>query len=186
MSTHSTTAAPSTHGAPVAEALLALVSERRVAAIRALGFGVLRYGLVFLLVAGGALKFTAAEAEGIRGFIEHSPFMAWMYAVLSVGAASALIGVVELALAIGIVLRRWLPLVSGLASLAAAGMFLVTWSFFFTTPGASAPGSEVGGFLVKDLILLGGSLAIAAESLAAARASKPPSRLRTGAPVPTG
>jgi uncharacterized membrane protein YkgB len=61
-------------------------------------------------------------------------------------------------------------LISGLASVASALMFAVTWSFFFTTPGASAPGSDAGGFLMKDLILLGGALVIAAEALGEARA----------------
>ena len=148
---------------------LAFLDPQRVAFVRFAGFAVLRYGLVFLLLAGGALKFAAFEAEGIRPFIEHSPFMSFMYSLLSVRAASAVIGGIELALGIGIVLRRWLPLVSGIASLGATFMFLLTWSFFFTTPGAMDPGSDVGGFLMKDLILLGGALAIAAEALSVAR-----------------
>ena len=140
-----------------------------IAFVRSLGVGVIRYGLVFLLLAGGASKFAAFEAEGIRPFIEHSPVMSWLYSALSVRAASGAIGVIEIALSVGIALRRWSPVVSGIASLAAAGMFIVTWSFFFTTPGAMAPGSDVGGFLMKDLILLGGALAVAAEALGAAR-----------------
>ena len=153
----------------VAPGPLTVLSTRRIALVRSAGFAVLRYGLVLLLLAGGASKFAAFEAEGIRPFIEHSPFFSWMYALASVRAASAAIGVVELALAIGIALRRWRPLASGLTSLAASVMFLLTWSFFFTTPGATAPGSDVGGFLMKDLVLLGASLAIAAEALEAAR-----------------
>lgn len=149
--------------------LLAFLDVQRLANIRFAGFAVLRYGLVFLLFAGGAVKFAAFEAEGIRPFIEHSPFMSWMYSVLSIRAASGIIGVVELALGMGIVLRRWFPLVSGIASLGAVLMFLITWSFFFTTPGAMAPESEVGGFLMKDLILLGAALTLAAEALGTAR-----------------
>ena len=154
---------PALRGPPV------FLDARKVAIVRSAGFGVLRYGLAFLLLAGGALKFATFEAEGIRPFIEHSPFLSWMYSVLSVRAASGVIGVIELALGVGIAVRRWAPVASGIASLAAAGVFLLTWSFFFTTPGATAPGSDVGGFLMKDLILLGGALAIAAEALCAAR-----------------
>lgn len=146
-----------------------LLDAHKVDAIRGAGVGVLRYGLVFLLLAGGALKFAEFEAEGIRPFIENSPLMSWMYGVLSVRAASGLIGVIEIAVGLGIALRRWAPALSGLASLAASFTFLLTFSFLFTTPGASAPTSEVGGFLMKDLILLGGSLAIAGEALGAAR-----------------
>ena len=149
---------------------LAFLDARKVAIVRSAGFGVLRYGVAFLLLAGGALKCASFEAEGIKPFIEHSPFLSWMYSVLSVRAASGVIGVVELAIGVGIAVRRWAPVASGIASLAAAGVFLLTWSFFFTTPGATAPGSDVGGFLMKDLILLGAALAIAAEALGAARA----------------
>ena len=145
-------------------------SVRRIAIVRSAGLSVLRYGLVFLLLAGGAVKFADFEAQGIRPFIEHSPFLSWMYSIMSVRVASGAIGIVELTLGIGIALRRWLPVVSGMASLAATLMFVLTWSFFFTTPGAMDPGSDVGGFLMKDLILLGASLAIAAEALTAARA----------------
>lgn len=153
---------------PVAPGAHPFVAPHKVAVIRGAGFAVLRYGLAFLLLAGGAVKFAEFEAEGIRPFIEHSPFMSWMYTVFSVRAASAVIGVVEIALGLAIALRRWAPALSGIASLAASFMFLLTFSFFFTTPGATAPNSEVGGFLMKDLILLGGSLAIAAEALGAA------------------
>ena len=142
------------------------LTPRRISFLRTVGFGVLRYGLVFLLLAGGSAKFAEFEAEGIRPFVLNSPFMSWMYAFFSVRAASDVIGVIEIATGLGILLRRWLPLVSGIASLAAAGMFVVTFSFFFTTPGTMAPGSDVGGFLMKDLILLGAALAIAAEALA--------------------
>jgi uncharacterized membrane protein YkgB len=63
--------------------------------------------------------------------------------------------------------RRWAPRVSGYASLAASGMFLVTLSFLLTTPGALAPTSPFNQFLLKDVVLLGASLFTAAEALAA-------------------
>ena len=154
--------------------LAVVLTARRISFLRTAGFRVLRYGLVFLLLAGGAAKFAELEAEGIRPFIANSPLMSWMYAFLSVRAASEVIGVIEIALGLGILLRRWLPRLSGIASLAAAGMFVVTFSFFFTTPGAMATGSDVGGFLMKDLILLGAALAIAAEALASAEVGATP------------
>lgn len=144
--------------------------------VRAAGFAVLRYGLVLLLVLGGAAKFATFEAEGIRPFIEHSPFMSWIYSVASVRTASAALGIIELALGIGIALRRWFPTVSGVASLGATFMFLVTFSFFFTTPGATAPDSDMGGFLMKDLVLLGAALALAAEALEASQRAGAASR----------
>jgi uncharacterized membrane protein YkgB len=61
-----------------------------------LGAVVIRYGLVLVLGWIGAMKFTAYEAEGIKGLVETSPLMSWMYKVLSVQATSNVIGVAEL------------------------------------------------------------------------------------------
>jgi uncharacterized membrane protein YkgB len=50
----------------------------------------------------------------------------------------------------------------------ASGTFVVTLSFLITTPGALSPTSPLGGFLLKDVILLGAALYPAAEALEAA------------------
>lgn len=139
----------------------------RVLVIERAGLVVLRYGLVFLLLLFGALKFTAMEAEGIRPLLANSPLMSWMYSVFSVRTASALLGVFELSVGLAIATRRFLPRVSGAASLAAAAMFVITLSFLVTTPGVLEPTSETGGFLLKDLILLGAALLTGAEALLA-------------------
>jgi len=92
-----------------------------------------------------------------------------MLAVFDVRTASAIIGVTEIVLGLGILTRRLWPRVSGLASLGASGMFLVTLSFLFTTPGVLALESPAFGFLVKDLIFLGAALYTAGEALQAPR-----------------
>ena len=46
----------------------------------------------------------------------------------------------------------------------AAGTFLVTLSFLVTTPGALSPTSPFGGFLMKDIMLLGAALFTAGEA----------------------
>jgi len=127
--------------------------------------GTLRYGLSFLLILWGAFKFTALEAQGIRPLVEHSPFMSWMYAVFSVRVTSDLFGVFEVSTGLLLALHRWLPRVSGWAGLAASGMFVITLSFLFTTPGVFDPSNETGGFLMKDILLLGAALFSASESL---------------------
>lgn len=134
--------------------------ERRLAPT---GLFVLRYGLVFLLVAIGIMKFFAFEAIAIRPLVEHSPLMSWMIDAFGLRGASALIGVSELIVGGMMLTRRWFPRVSGYGSLAAAGTFLVTLSFLVTTPNAPT------GFLMKDLILLGAALYTAGEAFAAAR-----------------
>ena len=47
-----------------------------------------RYGLAIVLLLIGLLKFTPEEAAGIQPLVAHSPFMSWMYSVLSVQAVS--------------------------------------------------------------------------------------------------
>lgn len=137
-------------------------SSRRLArAARA----VLRGGLVLFLGMWGAFKFTSFEAEGIRPLVSNSPLLSWLYPLFGIRGTSGLIGIVEVTAALLIATRRWLPLASAIGSLIAVGTFLVTLSFLITTPGVLAPDNPFGGFLMKDLILLGAALFTAAEAL---------------------
>ena len=49
-----------------------------------MGINVTRYGLVVVLMWIGAMKFTAYEAEGIMPLVVNSPFMSWLYGILSI------------------------------------------------------------------------------------------------------
>jgi uncharacterized membrane protein YkgB len=125
-----------------------------------------RYALVVVVAWIGLMKFTAYEAEGIRPFVANSPVMSWVYGLLSVQGFSAMLGVVEVAIALLIAARPFLPRASVLGSALAIGMFLTTLSFLVTTPGVwestagGFPALSVipGQFLIKDLALLGISL----------------------------
>ncbi len=134
------------------------------------GVMVSRYGLVVVLLLIGVLKFTSAEAAGIRPLIANSPLMSWMYHWLSVQAASNLIGTIEITVAILLALRPIFPRASFFGSLGAIATFLLTLSFLFSTPGAMhfSHGFPVlgnaGQFLIKDLVLLGASIWTAAEA----------------------
>ena len=99
------------------------------------GIEILRYGLVIVLLWVGGMKFTSYEAAGIAPLEMHSPLMNWLYVLMGQRNISDLLGVVEIALGVGIALRYIYPLVSGIASLLSVGMFLTTLSFLFTTPG---------------------------------------------------
>lgn len=121
----------------------------------------LRYGLVLILLWIGGMKFTAYEAEGIRPFVENSPFFAWTYPVFGVQGLSNVLGATEILVGLLIAARPWFPLVSAAGSLLAVGMFLSTLSFLVTTPGTWV--SDLGGFpavsvlgqfLIKDVALL--------------------------------
>jgi uncharacterized membrane protein YkgB len=77
----------------------------------------------------------------------------------------------EVATGILIALRPVSPKLSAVGSLAGIAIFLTTLSFLFTTPGALAPGSDAGGFLVKDIVLLGAAIYTAGEALRPAAGS---------------
>jgi uncharacterized membrane protein YkgB len=157
------------------EAHAAVASETRLLAhatrLSKLAGGLLRYGLVALLLLWGAMKFTALEAEGIRPLVEHSPFLSWVYALFGVRVGSDLIGVVEMSAAVLMCTRRFRPGLAALGSLLAAGTFLLTLSFLATTPGIFEPTNPFGGFIMKDIILLGAALFSAGEALRAAALS---------------
>lgn len=140
------------------------------------GTKIIRYGLVVILLWVGALKFTAYEAEGIQGLVANSPLMSWMYSVMSVRTAAALIGIIEIILGVLIATRPFAPKVSAIGSLGAIFMFLITLSFALSTPGVWQPGYGFpfpspmpGQFLAKDLMLLGAAVWTAGEALRAAR-----------------
>lgn len=138
-----------------------------------------RYGLVVVIGWIGMLKFTSYEAHGIEPLVANSPLMGWLYGIFSVTTFSTLLGVVEIATAVLLAVKPWLPRVSVLGSVAAIGLFLATISFLFTTPGigeASAGGfpllSMTGQFLIKDVALLGVSVWSLNDALAGIRGQR--------------
>lgn len=137
----------------------------------AAGVRIMRYGLVFLLLMWGAAKFTAFEAETIVPLVDHSPLLAWLHVALGTRLTSAVFGVFEMSAGLLIGTRKWLPRVSGYASLAAASMFVITLSFLVTTPGVLEATNFWGSFLMKDIEFLGAALFTFAEALQHRRGS---------------
>ncbi len=143
------------------------------------GAGVLRYGLVAVLLWVGLLKFTAYEAAGIEGLVAHSPLFSWALSLFGLRTLSNLIGLAEIILGLMILTRPFAPKISALGSIGATVMFLSTLSFLITTPGVWQPGYGFpfpspmpGQFLAKDLVLLGAALWTAGEALRAAGRSR--------------
>ena len=134
--------------------------------VEAVGRVLARYGLAVVVAWIGLMKFTAYEAEGISPFVANSPLMSWVYGFLSLRAFSAVLGVVEVAIALLIAARPFSPRASAVGSALAVVMFLTTLSFLITTPGVWEPSlggfpalsAIPGQFLIKDLALLGISL----------------------------
>ena len=136
-----------------------------------------RYGLVVVLVAIGAMKFTAYEAEAISGLVRNSPLMAWTYDLFSVRVLAILVGTTELSIAVMIAVKPWFAKLSVVGSALAIGMFLTTLSFMASTPGVVEPSIGFpalsvmpGQFLVKDVALLGIAIWTFEDSMSAASA----------------
>lgn len=140
--------------------------------VAALGNTLLKYSVVLVLLWIGAMKFTAYEAGAIEGLVASSPFLAWLYGVLSVQGVANLIGVIEIATALAIVAGRYFrPLAIG-GAVAAIATFVVTLSFLLTAPGWEAslggfPTLSVvpGQFLLKDVVLLAAAVALLGQAL---------------------
>ena len=148
----------------------------RDALLTRIGGPLARYGLAVVIGWIGLLKFTSYEAQGIQPLVASSPFMSWIYDVMSVTTFSMLLGVVEVSAAVLLIVKPWWPRLSAVGSLIAVGLFVATISFLFTTPGIgeeSAGGfpvlSMTGEFLIKDGALLGIAVWTLADALNAAR-----------------
>jgi uncharacterized membrane protein YkgB len=133
--------------------------------LQTVGVHLIRYGLVLVVAWIGAMKFTAYEANGIQPLVANSPFMGWVYHVVSVQAVSNVLGLAEIAIATMIALRPLAATVAAVGSGAAVVMFLTTLSFLVSTPGwepslGGFPALAVvpGQFLLKDVVLLGAAL----------------------------
>src|SRR5438105_1198715 len=77
--------------------------------VEAVGRELARYGLVVIVAWIGLMKFTAYEAEGISSYVINSPLMSWVYGFMSHRGFSAVLGVVELTIAILIAARPLSP-----------------------------------------------------------------------------
>lgn len=129
--------------------------------MKTLGNLIMRFGLVLILFWYGIFKFTPAEAKAIVDLVENSPFFSWMYKVMSIQAASNIIGLFEIITALLIVLAYWIPKLNKLAGILSTVIFLGTLSFLFTTPGMFKLVDWLyvpNGFIIKDLMLLGYSV----------------------------
>jgi|JI8StandDraft_2_1071088.scaffolds.fasta_scaffold01323_8 reactive chlorine resistance protein C len=130
----------------------------------------------------GGMKFTAYEAAGIKGLVEHSWFISWMYGFFSVQGFSNFLGVIEISVGLLILGRVISPRLSFFGGVLSAGLFMTTICMLFSTPGVIEPNlgfpaitAETGQFLLKDVGLFALSLRVALESAKALLANKRPS-----------
>ncbi len=140
--------------------------------IATFGDQVLRFSIVIVLGWIGAMKFTAYEAGAIQGLVASSPFTAWLYAMFDLQTTSNLIGSIEIATALILVLAPLHRNIAIVGTAAATVIFAVTLSFLFSTPGweqslGGFPALSVvpGQFLLKDVVLLSASIALLGRAL---------------------
>jgi len=120
----------------------------------------------------GAMKFTSYEAGAIEGLVASSPFTAWLYQVFSLQGASNLIGTIEIATAILLLIGIAHRGSAILGSLGAIATFAVTLSFMITAPawepslgGFPALSVVPGQFLLKDVVLLAAAVWLLGKAL---------------------
>ena len=130
------------------------------------------FSIALVLIWIGAMKFTAYEAGAIEGLVASSPLVSWLYSVLSIQGASNLIGTIEIATAITLLLGLRYQWAAILGALGAITTFSITLSFLFTAPGWEAnlggfPALSVvpGQFLLKDVVLLAVAITLLGKAL---------------------
>ena len=133
----------------------------------------LRWALVLVFLWFGGMKFTSYEANGIAPLIAHSPVMGWMATAFGIRGSSGVIGVLELSTAAALVAGAFVPIASALGAAMSAATYLITLTFFLSTPGVAEPtaggfpaiSAPVGQFLLKDVVLLAASLTLLSASV---------------------
>ncbi|MGV8889294.1 MAG: YkgB family protein [Pseudomonas sp.] len=143
------------------------------------GVIVIRYGLALIFLWFGGMKFTSYEATGIAPFIMNSPLVNWWHSLLGIQGTSYMLGIIEITTGILLTLYQITPRASVVGGAMAVVTFLITLTFFLTTPGVAAPmgfpaiSVHIGQFLLKDAGLLGISIWLLGESLLASAVRAP-------------
>lgn len=122
---------------------------------------ILRWVMVLIFISFGIQKFTPQSAQGIALYISNSPFIAWL-SIFGIRGEAYLLGGIELTTAALLSAGAFVPILSAIGSLMGVGTFIITWSFFFTTPGVvkwtistdPIAWNLTGEFLYKDIVLL--------------------------------
>ncbi|MFL1502702.1 MULTISPECIES: YkgB family protein [unclassified Pseudomonas] len=137
----------------------------------------MRWVLVLIFLMFGYTKWFDYEAQALIPLISNSPLLSWMYGVFGIQGASYALGTAEWAIGLSLAIGAWSSRVTLIAAAASSVTYLTTASLLLTTPGgweASAGGfPAMGGatsFLIKDLVLMAGSLVLlknAAQQLTA-------------------
>lgn len=133
----------------------------------------LRWALVIIFLWFGFMKFTSYEAMGIAPLMKNSPIMSWIPTLFGVQGASYFIGILELATAVALIVGAFNSVASALGAAMSCLTFVITLTFFLSTPGVAEPkaggfpaiSADTGQFLLKDLVLLAASACLLMASV---------------------
>lgn len=145
----------------------------RARTVEGLGHGIALAGVVLPLLLIGLLKFTASEIEALRPLVTGTPWLAWLYPAFGAAGTSYFLGVVEISTGLLFLASQWSPRAGVLAGALGTVTFATTVSIMFALPVWEAASGGfpwlnfLGSFLIKDVALLGISLAVLGRSLAA-------------------
>lgn len=123
-----------------------------------MGYYILLFGTVIILLWLGIFKFTPTEAKAIRPLIENHPFSFWMYNIFSVQTVSNIVGVSELFMAALLIATLKFGKLKMYAGVGLCVIFLTTLSYLFTTPNTwrIIDGIAITDFFIlKDIMYLG-------------------------------
>jgi uncharacterized membrane protein YkgB len=130
-----------------------------------------RYGLAGVIAVHGAEKFSDYEVNNIKPLLE-SPVLSWLSRRIGLQRTARVVAVAELTIVTLLTVPPRRSRFSALGSALAMGMFATTLSFLFVTPAArtrTTKGipilSDVGQFLIKDVVLMGASVLTLGEAL---------------------
>jgi uncharacterized membrane protein YkgB len=99
--------------------------------------------------------------------------MSWLHVLFGIRGASYIIGALELSTAAALIAGAIRPIFSALGAAMSTMTYLITLSFFLSTPGVAEPtaggfpaiSAAPGQFLLKDLALLAASLCLFGASV---------------------
>ena len=130
-----------------------------------------RYGLAGVIGVIGAEKFSDYEVNNITPLLK-SPIVSWLSKRIGLRRTARVVAVAELTIVTLLIVPPRRSRLSALGSALAMGMFATTLSFLFATPAArtrTTSGmpilSDVGQFLIKDVVLMGASALTLGDAL---------------------
>ena len=143
-----------------------------------LDYHLMRGALVFIFLIFGYQKWFEYEAQTILPFIRHGPLIFWLYPLFGGRGASIFLGICEWIFGALLFLGFWYKRLGVLGAAGSTFAFLSTVTIIPFLPNAWA--MEAGGFpamtlpvafLVKDVVLLAGSIYLLKQDVARSTAS---------------